>query len=56
MLPRIAYLIDENAGWSDAPSWRFYPEDDPSFYRCWLQEGDKKNYKRIVYWEIEDET
>lgn len=53
MTPKIAYLIDENAGWDDTPSWQFYAENDPNFFRSMLQEGDKKNYKRIVYWEVE---
>jgi hypothetical protein len=53
MLPKIAYLIDENAGWDNEPSWQFYTENDvPSWAdRC---SGISSKVKRIVYWEIDE--
>lgn len=54
MQPKIGYLIDENAGWGDDPSWQFHTEADVPQYR--LKYGRSDRVKRIVYWEIpEDE-
>ena len=52
MKPKIAYLIDENAGWEDNPNWQFYPEDDVPHYK--IEHARKDRVKRIVYWEIDD--
>lgn len=54
MQPKIAYLIDENAGWDDEPSWQFYPENDVPRYK--IEHRSKDVVKRIVYWEIDDES
>lgn len=44
---KIGYLVDENGGWDDEPSWKFYEENElPSF---------ETKYKRIVYSEIEND-
>jgi hypothetical protein len=51
--PKIAYLIDENAGWDEGPAWQFYTEIDvPS----WVTRPGaiSSKVRRIVYWEIED--
>lgn len=53
MKPKIGYLIDENAGWGDDPSWQFYREDEVP--RWQIQNPRQDRVKRIVYWEIEDE-
>ena len=55
MLPKIAYLVDENAGWDEDPSWKFYTEKDVPEYIIssrWHRDG---RIKRIVYWEIEND-
>lgn len=53
-MPKIGYLIDENAGWDDDPSWQFYTESGaPELWQ--LARANKKDVKRIVYWEIDDE-
>ena len=53
MQPKIAYLIDENAGWDAEPSWQFYAEKDVPQYK--IEHRRPGRVKRIVYWEIEDE-
>ena len=53
MRPKIAYLIDENASWDNEPNWQFYTEENLPSWK--IEHADKKTYKRIVYWEIEDE-
>jgi hypothetical protein len=54
MQPKIAYLVDENAGWDGDPSWKFYTEADvPEYIISSHWRGGK--VKRIVYWEIEEE-
>jgi hypothetical protein len=53
MQPKIAYLIDENAGWDEDPSWKFYTEgDEPPWADGYTAIPSK--VKRIVYWEIEE--
>ena len=52
MRPKIGYLIDENAGWDDEPTWQFYPENEVPRYK--IEHASKKSYKRIVYFEIDD--
>jgi len=52
-MPKIGYLIDENAGWGDDPSWQFYTEEDAPQWR--VESSNKSAVKRIVYWEIDDE-
>jgi hypothetical protein len=52
MQPKIGYLIDENAGWDNDPTWQFYTEKDVPRWR--LEHARKDSYKRIVYWEIEE--
>ena len=54
MQPKIAYLIDENAGWDEDPTWQFYTEDNVPQWR--ITSARKGPVKRIVYWEIEDES
>ena len=54
MQPKIGYLIDTNAGWDDEPTWQFYTEEDVPRWK--IERANKKTYKRIVYWEIEDES
>ena len=53
MLPKIAYLVDENAGWDEDPSWKFYAENAIPEYvisrNIRLRNG---KVKRIVYWEV----
>lgn len=53
MLPKIAYLVDENAGWDEDPSWKFYTENAIPEYvisrNIRLRNG---KVKRIVYWEV----
>ena len=51
MKPKIGYLIDQSAGWGDAPDWVFYEEDAVPHYK--LEHASKETYKRIVYWEID---
>lgn len=53
MPPKIGYLIDENAGWDEEPTWKFYHENDVP---RWKIENTRKGVvRRIVYWEIDDE-
>ena len=52
MKPKIGYLIDENAGWDEDPSWQFYTEEDVPSYK--IQHRTKDLVKRIIYWEIDD--
>ena len=52
MKPKIAYLIDESHRW-DEPHWEFYPEDDVPRYK--IKHASKDTYKKIVYWEIDDD-
>ena len=54
MKPKIAYLIDESHGWDEGPHWGFYPEDSVPRYR--IEHATKDTYKRIVYWEIDDDS
>lgn len=54
MKPKIAYLIDENQGWDNEPDWKFYLENDVPTWK--IEHAHKKTYKRIVYWEIEEEN
>lgn len=55
MLPKIGYLIDENAGWDDEdPVWVFYTEADVPEYK--IKAVNRKSYKRIVYWEVEEDA
>jgi hypothetical protein len=51
-MPKIGYLIDENASWDLAPSWKFYTENETPDYILRFDNGAGK-VKRIVYWEIE---
>ena len=51
MKPKIGYLIDDNAGWDDEPTWHFYSEEDVPEYKI---QGHQKGWKRIVYWELDD--
>lgn len=53
MKPKIAYLIDESGGWGQDPVWMFYTEDDVPRYK--IEHAPKSSYKRIVYWEVDDE-
>ena len=52
MKPKIAYLIDENAGWDDEANWQFYTEEDVPHYK--IEHARKDLVKRIVYWEIDE--
>lgn len=52
-MPKIGYLIDENAGWDDDPSWQFYTEENVPQWR--IENSNKRAVKRIVYWEIDCE-
>lgn len=52
MKPKIGYLIDENAGWDDEPTWQFYSERDVPNWK--IEHARKDRVKRIIYWEIED--
>lgn len=52
MRPKIAYLIDENAGWEYLPNWRFYPENDVPTWK--IEHSRKDRVKRIVYFEVDD--
>ena len=54
MKPKIAYLIDDNAGWGDDPDWRFYTEDDAPQWK--VENFGTDRIKRIVYWELENES
>ena len=49
MQPKIGYLV--NRTWDDDPeeSWSFYTEGN-------LSRVDARDAKRIVYWEIEDDS
>jgi hypothetical protein len=51
MKPKIAYLIDENTSWDPEPSWEFYTENDVPRWKL-----ETHAVKRIVYWEVEDES
>jgi hypothetical protein len=53
MRPKIAYLVDENAGWDNDPSWKFYTEADVPEYIISSRWRLDKKVKRIVYWEVE---
>ena len=53
MQPKIGYLVDQNAGWDDDPTWQFYTETDVPQWK--IEHANKKTFKRIVYWEIEDD-
>lgn len=50
MLPKIAYLVDENAGWGEDPTWQFYTENEVPQYK--IEHARKGAVKRIVYWEV----
>lgn len=53
MQPKIAYLIDDNTGWlNEGPDWKFYTEDDVPQHRI----KNKGGWKRIVYWEVEEDV
>jgi hypothetical protein len=54
MKPKIAYLIDEGSHWGEPPDWKFYTEDDVPSHK--IEHASKSSYKRIVYWEIEEEN
>lgn len=54
MKPKIGYLIDDGAGWEFDPDWRFYTEDNVPRYK--IEHSHKDYVKRIVYWEIEEES
>ncbi len=53
MKPKIAYLIDEGTHLGEPADWKFYSENDLPSYK--IQHARKDSYKRIVYWEIEEE-
>ncbi len=52
MQPKIGYLIDQNAGWDEDPTWQFYTEEDAPQWK--IERANRKTVKRIVYWEIEE--
>lgn len=54
MKPKIGYLIDEGSHWGDDPDWRFYTEDDTPQWK--LENAREGRVKRIVYWELENES
>jgi len=51
MQPKIAYLIDENAGWDEDPNWHFFLEADVPDWK--IQYPSKDRVKKIVYWELD---
>lgn len=56
MKPKIAYLINESTGWygDEEADWKFYPED--KIDRFLQSKIDNGHGKRIIYWEVEEET
>jgi hypothetical protein len=54
MQPKIAYLVDENAGWDEDPSWKFYTENEIPEYILLSRWQSAGKIKRIVYWETEE--
>jgi hypothetical protein len=52
MQPKIGYLIDENTGWDEDPSWKFYAEKDVPEHILLSRWRLDEKVKRIVYWEV----